>query len=296
MHERAFRVRNYECDACGHLHHANYLRYMQETAMDATIAGGYDFEDYAAIGVQWYVGQSDVQYLRPILYRDEIVIRTWIDFFRRVRARRAYEFRDASTGDLLAKASTDWICLDLEKLCPTTVPAEVIDTFRPEGAGNSQARRDSFPHIPPAPPDVFTLQRHVKWRDLDSVAHHVNNAMHVDYMEECSADFHAAHGWSMERLYRKGLAITNRRYRIEYKQPAELDDVLAISTWGTDLDTTCGGRYYAIRRAADDTLLVRAFVTWAWVDLAAWQLVPIPAEFIADCAPNFAASALVGKL
>ena len=43
IHERAFRVRQYECDPYGHVNHANYLRYMQEAAFDASAAVGYDF-------------------------------------------------------------------------------------------------------------------------------------------------------------------------------------------------------------------------------------------------------------
>ena len=39
-HERLFRVRFYECDAYGHLNNSNYVRYMQETAFDASAAAG----------------------------------------------------------------------------------------------------------------------------------------------------------------------------------------------------------------------------------------------------------------
>ena len=46
IHERTFRVRYYECDAYGHVNHANYLRYMQETAFDASAAVGYEIARY----------------------------------------------------------------------------------------------------------------------------------------------------------------------------------------------------------------------------------------------------------
>ena len=49
-HTRTFRVRHYECDAYGHLNNANYLRYMQETAFDASAAAGYDLERYNKLG------------------------------------------------------------------------------------------------------------------------------------------------------------------------------------------------------------------------------------------------------
>lgn len=58
-YERPFRIRHYECDAYGHVNHANYLRYMQEAAFDASAAVGYDFEHYRAMGRLWLVRETD---------------------------------------------------------------------------------------------------------------------------------------------------------------------------------------------------------------------------------------------
>lgn len=41
IHTRQFRIRHYECDAYGHLNNVNYLRYMQETAFDASAVRHY---------------------------------------------------------------------------------------------------------------------------------------------------------------------------------------------------------------------------------------------------------------
>ena len=45
-HARTFRVRYYECDALGHAKGVSLLRYMQETAFDASAAAGYDLARY----------------------------------------------------------------------------------------------------------------------------------------------------------------------------------------------------------------------------------------------------------
>src|SRR3990172_10663548 len=95
MHTRTFRVRRYECDAYGHLNNANYLRYMQETAFDASAAAGYDFDRYTAMGRLWTVRETDIEYLNPLQYADRVEVKTWVIDFRRVRSRRAYEFRKA---------------------------------------------------------------------------------------------------------------------------------------------------------------------------------------------------------
>jgi acyl-CoA thioester hydrolase len=71
-HVRTFRVRHYECDAYGHLNYANYLRYMQEAAFDATAAAGYDLARYEAMGRRWLVRETDIEYLRPLRYGDSV--------------------------------------------------------------------------------------------------------------------------------------------------------------------------------------------------------------------------------
>src|SRR5574338_516697 len=110
--KREFRVRQYECDAYGHVNHANYLRYMQEAAIDASAAVGYDEARYNAIGHVWFIRETEIEYLRPLLYGDTVVITTWVGDFRRVRSRRFYEFHHAVSGELMARASTDWVYLE----------------------------------------------------------------------------------------------------------------------------------------------------------------------------------------
>ena len=76
-HERIFRVRYYECDAHGHLNNANYLRYMQETAFDASTAAGFDLEQYQAMQRLWLIRESGVEYLRPLHYKGILVMKSY---------------------------------------------------------------------------------------------------------------------------------------------------------------------------------------------------------------------------
>ena len=72
IHERAFRVRHYECDAYGHVNHANYLRYMQEAALDASAAAGYDIDWYERHQRQWLIRETAITYLKPLTYGDSV--------------------------------------------------------------------------------------------------------------------------------------------------------------------------------------------------------------------------------
>ena len=95
-------IQYYECDAYGHVNNANYLRYMQEAAFDATAAAGYPAERYLEMNRAWLVRETDITYLRPLTYGDSVTVKTWVDDFRRVRSRRAYELRQAATGEIEA--------------------------------------------------------------------------------------------------------------------------------------------------------------------------------------------------
>jgi acyl-CoA thioester hydrolase len=290
VHERVFRVRHYECDAYGHVNHANYLRYMQEAAMGASAAAGYDIPRYIEMGRQWFIRETDISYRRPLTYGDSIIVKTWVADFRRVRSRRAYELRLVTTGEIVAEAHTDWVYLDTETQRPVTIPPEMIAAFWPEGMSGEGPRRDPFPTGAPPPPGVFTMRREVEWHDLDG-AGHVNNAMYMAYLEECGVRVAAAHGWPMARMFEAGFGVVARHYRIEYQQPARFGDELALATWISDVKRSSAVRSYTITRVSDDALVARAHVTWVWIDLETGHPIRVPAHFIADFASNITPTA-----
>ena len=78
VYERTFRVRYDECAAYGHVNHANYLRYMQEAAFDASADVGYDFAAYDAMNRYWLVRDTDITFLRPLVYDDTVIVKTWV--------------------------------------------------------------------------------------------------------------------------------------------------------------------------------------------------------------------------
>lgn len=285
IHERTFKVRHYECDAYGHVNHANYVRYMQEAAFDATAAAGYDLARYQAMERIWLVRHTDITYLRPLTYGDSVIVKTWVVDFRRVRSRRAYELRLASTGEIVAQAMTDWVFLDHQSARPVSIPADLVQAFMPDGPPAEVPPREPFPDAPPPPAGVFKMRQHIEWRDIDG-AQHTNNATYVTYLENCSVLAAASLGWPMSRMKEVGFGIIARRYRIEYLLPALQDDELELATWFSDVKRVTAIRHYTIRRVADGALLARAQGLWVWLDLASGRPVRIPAELLADFAEN----------
>ena len=59
---------------------------MQETAFDASAAVGYDVARYEAIGRQWLVRETDITYLRPLVYGDTVIVKTWAVSYTHLRS------------------------------------------------------------------------------------------------------------------------------------------------------------------------------------------------------------------
>ena len=284
-YEHTFPIRFYECDAHGHVNNANYLRYMQETAFAASAAGGYDLARYQALGQSWLIRETEIEYLAPLVYGDTLTVKTWVDDFRRVRSRRMYEFYKNGGTEPIARANTDWVYLDTATSRPVAIPEHLKAAFFPEGIPAQEGKRVPFPEPPPAPPGMFTTPRRVEWRDVDGVGH-VNNAVYLSFTEDAGIQVGKAFGWTMQRMAEAGFAIIPRQHRIEYLQPALMDDELEIRTWVSNGRRSTATRHYFIHRAHDGALLARVNTLYVWVSTEGLRPIRIPEAFWKDFEAN----------
>lgn len=284
-HLRTFRVRYYECGADGSVRQAVYLNYMQEAAIDASAAAGYDMAWYEATDQHWLIRETDIEYLHPLHYGDSVQVRTWVLDLRQVRSRRAYEFRLVQSDELVARADTDWVFLDSTTEHPVAIPPEMKRGFFPEGVPVSAPPRTRFPPTPAPAPGAFRMRQRVEWRDVDPV-HHVNNAVYLAYLEDCETQAMAARGWPRARMRAAGFVPVARRYQIEYRQPGALGDELELLTWVSGVEGTMAVRHYTVTRTSDDALLAQARMVWGTADVETQQPVPIPDALLADLAPQ----------
>jgi len=285
IYTRNFRVRYYECDAHGHLNNANYLRYMQETAFDASAAVGYDHARYDEIGHHWLIRETQIEFNNPARYNECIQVKTWIADFRRVSSRRVYEFTNSETGLAVAKAYTDWVYLDTESGLPTSIPASMVDAFYPEGIPENFPGRNRFASQPQPPKKMYSIQKQVGWLEIDQLLH-VNNAIYLDYVTECGMEVIKAFGWAWERMIDAGFVIFLRQLHIQYVQQAHLGDEIVVDTWAGNIRRSTATRYYRIRRKDNDEILAKINTDGVWVDLSTYHPIRIPADFLADFSEN----------
>jgi acyl-CoA thioester hydrolase len=129
------------------------------------------------------------------------------------------------------------------------------------------------------------MHRQVAWQDIDTMQH-VNNAVYMEYINECSFQVCAAYNWPWQRMVEQGFVVFLRQARLQYLQPAVLGDELKIKTWVSSINRASAGRHYTIHRADDSILLAQAYTLGVWIDIHTFQPMRIPHEMLEDFAVN----------
>ena len=104
MRERyRFRVRYYETDRMGIVHHSNYIRWFEEARMDYVRRAGIDYADIEKQGVLMVVTGVDCEYRSPLRYGDTVEIETRLSSWNGVRCAFSYRvFRQGEEGPAAA--------------------------------------------------------------------------------------------------------------------------------------------------------------------------------------------------
>jgi acyl-ACP thioesterase len=217
FHETAYRVRFDEAGPDGVLRTSGLMRYAQDLAWLHSTALGFGREWYAARGLTWLVRAAELVVLAGAPMGMDVRARTRVVGMRRVFARRRGTFHLAD-GTLAAWVNTDWVLID-DRGALTRIPAIFSEMF---GASEATGSVGRVP-LPPTPEDATRQRLTVRRHELDPMAH-ANNAVYLDWMEEAMA---AAGG-------AEAVAVTPRRYRLEYALAAAGGDELESAAWLSD--------------------------------------------------------------
>jgi acyl-CoA thioester hydrolase len=272
MHEintSTFQVRQYECDALGHLNNANYLRYMQESTLDALASVGCDLARLLALGCAWRSRNIYIEYLRPLEFGDVVRVNTWNEAF--------------------AVAQMEFIIVDVTNDQEVPIPIEIRKDLISLERSEQLANRQSFPPASPPPLGAFSMAWRVEWRDVDS-AQRLNSAAYLDYLLDFVLRAAADCGWSHELSLKKGLLWVVRRQWLNILQHATLEDELLFTTWISDFKRSTVTRQYAVHLVKDDILMAEARTLWVAIDRESGRPMRIPEEWKQDFAPQISIS------
>lgn len=142
------RVRFHECDPLGHVNNAVYLNYLEQAAIDhAAEAGWPQSRLEAEVGAVFMAARHEIDYLRPVVAGDRLVVVTWPEQMGMATALRRYVIRRAAerepvtglveapdidaltAGEAVVRAMTRWALVRLDSGRPVRIPAAVVDDF-----------------------------------------------------------------------------------------------------------------------------------------------------------------------
>lgn len=100
------RVTFYETDGMQVVHHANYLRFMEEARVEYFRAGGLELNDLMEEGIVFPIVEVSVKYHKPARYDDILVVKAYLRRLDRARFDFDYKIINEKTGDLLITGHT----------------------------------------------------------------------------------------------------------------------------------------------------------------------------------------------
>lgn len=115
-------------DILGHVNNREYIRWMEEAATLHAASRGQTFEALKASGRAWVVRQHWIEYLRPALFGDELVVYTWVQSIRRISSLRRYAIM--RQNELLTVGATEWVLVDYVRRRPMVIPPDVQEAFQ----------------------------------------------------------------------------------------------------------------------------------------------------------------------
>ena len=87
------KVQYYETDKMGIVHHSNYIRWMEEARIDFLGQIGWNYKKLEDMGVISPVTAVDCKYKVSTYFDDVITIAVWIEEFKGVKLKLAYEMK-----------------------------------------------------------------------------------------------------------------------------------------------------------------------------------------------------------
>ena len=115
-----------DIDEQKHVNNTGDLRWVQDVALAhwRSLAS-----PEAQAAISWVVLRHEIDYEAPASLGDAIVLRTWVGEASRLKFERLTEIRRKTSNQLLSRARTLWVPIDVDTGKPTRVSADVRAQF-----------------------------------------------------------------------------------------------------------------------------------------------------------------------
>lgn len=122
-------VQEAEIDELNHVYNVHYLEWILKAAVAHSEHVGFDRARFESIGLAFVVKRHEIDYLRPAVLGDEILMETWLESwssascFRRTIIKRKRDDRE------LAKGLTTWVMVCDKTGRPKRIPEVIKEAF-----------------------------------------------------------------------------------------------------------------------------------------------------------------------
>ncbi len=113
-HVIALGVEARDIDAYDHVNNAVYLNWLDRAAWSHSAALGVPLGQCVALRRGMAALRTEIDFVRAALRGDRVRVATWIAAGDRLRVERRFEVQRAADGATLARARTEYVCINLD--------------------------------------------------------------------------------------------------------------------------------------------------------------------------------------
>jgi len=125
-HSTKIRVRYSETDQMGYCYYGNYAQYFEIGRVEALRHLNISYKEMEKDGIMLPVSDFQVNYKKPALYDDELVITTHISSLEGCRLTFNYEIKNEE-NQIITTASTVLVFVSKETMKPISPPNNIIN-------------------------------------------------------------------------------------------------------------------------------------------------------------------------
>jgi acyl-CoA thioester hydrolase len=132
-HIVAVEVRPEDIDAYEHVNNSVYLAWLDRAAWSHSAVLGISLEHCVTrLRRGMAAHRTEIDYLRAAVLGDRVLVGTWIAASdMKLRVQRRFQIRRAADGETLARARTDYVCINLDSGRAARMPEEFQRGYSP---------------------------------------------------------------------------------------------------------------------------------------------------------------------
>lgn len=210
MYEMKCRVRFSEIENDGYISKTGIIDLLQNCSTFHSEDTGFGMKKLMDCHHGWFVTDWQVKVLRRPAMAEYLTVRTYPYNFRSMIANRYFTISDAN-GEVIIKANSIWVYMDLENNKPDRAPKEMMEAYGQDPAPDEDfGTRKIRPSVEPQSVGENGILVDRSYLDTNN---HVNNGRYIDIAERYLPQ---------DREY--------NFFKVEYKSQALENDIIYVRT------------------------------------------------------------------